>query len=441
MNAAPAVASDRLRIAIVHASDLGGGAERSVVGLHRGLRELGHESTLFVGEQRTLEPGVEAIPYVRGVPGSRRVARALERSFGWQDIYNPSFRALARRLRGGFDIVHFNSLWGSGGYADLGALPRITAHMPGIITMRENWLITGHCACFDACPRWRNGCGQCPDLDRVPRLPRDGTAFNWRRKERLLQRSHLHVVAVSDWLKARAQESPILQGKPVSRIYNGIDLNIFAPALGDDRWRLRRNLGIADEDVVVLLAGQAVNGLNNGDAPRHASAILDIPPGSRRLRPLLVGRRDGPTAIGTLAGSISLPYQESLEAMADCYRMADLTLVTSEAEAFGRIAAESQACATPVVTFDTGALPEIVSDGEGGFVLRRGDVAGAQEAVNRLARDASLRTEMGRRGRLFVSERFDAAHIARSYVELYRRACDRFADDASPAALHASRRH
>ena len=126
-----------LRIAIVHASDLGGGAERSVVSLLRALRTRGHEATLFVGEKRTSEPYVEAIPYERGLPGTRRVSRWLERRFGWQDIYNPSFRALARRLGGRFDVVHFHSLWGSAGYADLGALPAITRHVPGVLTLRE----------------------------------------------------------------------------------------------------------------------------------------------------------------------------------------------------------------------------------------------------------------------------------------------------------------
>ena len=431
-------ATTKLRVAIVHASDLGGGAERSVMGLHRGLRELGHDSTVFVGERRTDEPGVELIPYVRGIPGSRRIARALERTYGWQDIYNPSFRALRKRLRGNFDVVHFNSLWGSAGYADIGALPVITSDMPGIITMRENWLITGHCACFDACQRWRHGCGSCPDLVRVPKIPKDGTSANWRRKRDVMQRSRLHVVAVSDWLKARAEESPILEGKPVSRIYNGIELGVFAPDAGKDRWQLRRAIGLHDDDIVVLLTGQTVNGLNNGDAPRHAAEILASLTADARIKPLLVGRHNGPMAIRNIVSSVSLPYQASVQAMADCYRMADITLVTSEAEAFGRIAAESQSCGTPVVTFDTGALPEIVEHEQGGYVVPRGDVDQAAQAISRLAADPALRRGMAVAGRRYVSRHFDASGVARSYVELYRQAL--FGNTCGPghSVVHAS---
>ena len=261
-----------LRIALVHASDLGGGAERSVVSLHRALRAAGHASTLFVGERRTDEPGVEQIPYVRGVPGSRRVARALEQRFGWQDIYNPSFRGLTRVLEGRFDVVHFNSLWGSAGYADLGALPAITRGIPGVVTLRDYWMLTGHCAVFFDCERWKSGCGRCPDLAIQPAIPVDGTRFNWHRKQRAVAAASLHIVTISDDLKRQVESSRILADKPVSRIYNGIDLDVFRPCDADQRLRQRRALGISDNECVVLLAGQTVEGHRQADHRWHQSA-------------------------------------------------------------------------------------------------------------------------------------------------------------------------
>ena len=423
---ATATSTRALRIALVHAADLGGGAERSVASLHRGLKQLGHEATLFVGERRSDAADVIQIPYVRGIPGSRRLARAAERRFGWQDIYNPSFRALEKAIRGNFDVVHFNSLWGSAGFADIAALPALTRVAPGLITMRENWLITGHCACFDACERWRSGCGNCPDLDRVPRLPRDGTAFNWRRKRSALQDSRLQVVAISDWLAQQARESPMLAGKTVSRIYNGIEIDIFAPPTAEARRAARARLGIGEDELVVLLAGQTVLGLNSFRAPQHAAEILNALPKSIRVRPLLLGDAAPALAARISGDCVSLPFQRTPEEMAVCYSLADVTLVTSEAEAFGRIAAESQACGTPVVAFDTGAIPEVVLDGIGGRVVRRGDVAAAAAAMGDLAADASLRARFGSAGRAHVVASFDARAIAGQYEGLYRRVLDEF---------------
>lgn len=409
-----------LRVAIVHASDLGGGAERSVISLHRALRAMGHDSTVFVGERRTDEDGVVQIPYVRGIPGSRRVARTLERSFGWQDIYNPSFRALRTLLAGRFDVIHFNSLWGSAGFGDIAALPALTQDIPGVITMRDNWLLTGHCACFDDCNRWQTGCGSCPDLKRAPLIPRDGTSVNWIRKRTAVQNSRLHIVAVSNWLADQARASAILAGKQITRIYNGIDLTVFSPGSELNRSQLRREIGVDNGETVVLLAGQTVQGINGFQAPMHAMQILNSLPGQTKVRPLVIGEAAKQLASKIRLNAICLPFERNPERMASYYRLADITLVTSEAETFGRIAAESQACGTPVVAFDTGAIPEVVIDGLGGVVVRRADVAAAALAIETLSEDRPLRERMGKAGRAYSAKSFDSVDIADAYIALYQ---------------------
>jgi glycosyltransferase involved in cell wall biosynthesis len=45
------------------------------------------------------------------------------------------------------------------------------------------------------------------------------------------------------------------------------------------------------------------------------------------------------------------------------------------------VAAEAQACGTPVVAFRRGALPEVIADGVTGFVVAPGDARAAAEAV------------------------------------------------------------
>ena len=52
-------------------------------------------------------------------------------------------------------------------------------------------------------------------------------------------------------------------------------------------------------------------------------------------------------------------------------------------EPFGMVAAEAQACGTPVVAFRCGALPEVIVDGETGSLVAPGDVDAAAEAVKR----------------------------------------------------------
>jgi len=54
-------------------------------------------------------------------------------------------------------------------------------------------------------------------------------------------------------------------------------------------------------------------------------------------------------------------------------------------EPFGMVAAEAQACGTPVVAFRRGALEEVIVDGVTGFLVAPDDIGGAAEAVSRTA--------------------------------------------------------
>jgi glycosyltransferase involved in cell wall biosynthesis len=82
-------------------------------------------------------------------------------------------------------------------------------------------------------------------------------------------------------------------------------------------------------------------------------------------------------------------------------------------EPFGLVMIEAMACGTPVIAWRSGAAPEVVTNGVTGFVVESID-----EAVQAVGRIPNL----SRRGcRQAFEDRFDAARMARDYVEVYRR--------------------
>jgi glycosyltransferase involved in cell wall biosynthesis len=405
-----------LRIALLHAADAGGGAERSVLTLHQSLLRQGHESSLYVGHKHTNEAGVVQIERVRGVPGLQRLVRGAESLAGFQGLYAPGFRRLIRQLSPSTDVVHMHSLWGAGHFADLWGVWIAASRFATVLTLRDDWMLTGHCACTHRCERWRTGCGQCPDLTIPPRIKRDGTAFNFRLKRRIVHQSRIHVTTVSRYLQAKAEQSPIMRGKSVTTIYNGIDLLTFSPG---DQKAARQALGLPVDGLFVLLAGQSIEGIRQGIAQQAAEALKRL--NHPTVTPLLVGHSAPLVAASLPIHSIVLPFQTMPAAMAQCYRAADLTLVSSEVETFGRIAAESQACGTPVIASDAGGLPEVVKDGTGGVVVSNRDVDGFLEALRSLVGDGARRRAMGRAGVDWVTRNFADQTVAASYVALYDR--------------------
>ena len=86
-------------------------------------------------------------------------------------------------------------------------------------------------------------------------------------------------------------------------------------------------------------------------------------------------------------------------------------------EPFGVVMIEAMACGTPVITFEHGAVPEVVEDGRSGFIVR--DEAGALRALRRLG-------ELDRAGvRACFDARFTARRMAENHLALYRRLVER----------------
>jgi len=82
-------------------------------------------------------------------------------------------------------------------------------------------------------------------------------------------------------------------------------------------------------------------------------------------------------------------------------------------EPFGLVMIEAMACGTPVIAWRNGSVPEVIEDGVTGFVLDS-----IEEAVQAVGRVAGLSRHVCRR---VFEERYDAARMARDYLEVYRR--------------------
>jgi len=99
----------------------------------------------------------------------------------------------------------------------------------------------------------------------------------------------------------------------------------------------------------------------------------------------------------------------------------DLLLLPSEQESFGLAALEAMAVQVPVIATRVGGLPEVVDDGENGFLSPVGDVDKMAEDAAGLLMDAKLRKEFGRRARAAAIERYSTDRVIPQYIEFYER--------------------
>src|SRR4030081_2448423 len=109
----------------------------------------------------------------------------------------------------------------------------------------------------------------------------------------------------------------------------------------------------------------------------------------------------------------------------DYLSASDVLLLPSEQESFGLAALEAMACEVPVVASRVGGLPEVVTDGETGFLSEVGDIEKMAADAGRLLTDATLRREMGRRARESAVARYRTDIVIPQYIEYYERVLKR----------------
>jgi glycosyltransferase involved in cell wall biosynthesis len=97
---------------------------------------------------------------------------------------------------------------------------------------------------------------------------------------------------------------------------------------------------------------------------------------------------------------------------------ADVVVLPSFTEGLPNVALEASAAGVPVVATAVGGNPEVIADGETGFLVPSGQPASIAAKVNELLRDPALRSRFGAAGRHRMQELFTFDAQAKSYLQL-----------------------
>jgi glycosyltransferase involved in cell wall biosynthesis len=394
-----------------------GGAEGSALKLHGAFRQRGLDSWLAVGRKVRGDPYTLEIPNDRFRSGLVCLLRRLQnmlaaagptipsrilgklawwseprrvygRQMGVEDFHYPGTRQLLNLLPKLPSLVHCHNL--HGGYFDLRELPRLSAQVPVILNLRDEWMMTGHCAFPIFCERWKTGCGKCPDLNIYPAVKRDATAYNWQRKKGIYARSHLYISAPSHWTMDRAHEVMFedYEGVRSRVIPNAIDLSTFNPVA---RGLARRQLNLPlNADLVLMTAHTDFK-----DYATMKAALGQLRRNNSRELLFLCLGKDAPTApLGQ--GTIRfLGFEWDQDRLAKYYQAANVFIHASYGESFGKAITEAMACGTPVVATKDGGVSEQVVDGLTGFLAKSKDPCALSNFVAEILADTNLQQRMG----------------------------------------------
>jgi glycosyltransferase involved in cell wall biosynthesis len=249
--------------------------------------------------------------------------------------------------------------------------------------------------------------------------PRKERAF--RLIERGLARACDRIVAVSDEVRDDLVELRVAPAAKIDVIPVGFDmrrLSVPAERHAELRGALRRELGLADDALVVTFVGRVVP-IKRAD--RFLAAALELRDSGARF--VVVGDGDalaevrGSDAARTLGDrALFTGYRDDVAAI---YHASDVVVLTSDNEGTPVSLIEAAACGVPVVGTDVGGVRSVVEDGVTGYVVAP-DASPVAARIATLLDDAGLRARLGAAGRERVHARYAAERLAADHDALYR---------------------
>jgi glycosyltransferase involved in cell wall biosynthesis len=107
--------------------------------------------------------------------------------------------------------------------------------------------------------------------------------------------------------------------------------------------------------------------------------------------------------------------------VAEIMACADLLILPSQNESFGLVALEAMASGCPVIASNAGGLPEVVDDGETGFLAPVGDVEAMADGAIHILRDPETWRRFSAAAVRSASERYGVQAIIPQYERFYER--------------------
>ena len=272
-----------------------------------------------------------------------------------------------------------------------------------VFSLHGAFLYTGNCGQPYGCEKWKICCGQCGNLREATRSwALDRTAVSWKKMQRAFAGFEKDGVLcpVSEWVAQQTKMSGIVCEMPVKTVYNAVDAAFC--------WES----GLKKENVVLHVTAHFSP---NREHPKGGWYVLELAKRFPQTQFYVAGPAEFVTECPknvTLLGEVT-----DRQMLANWYRQAKVTLVTSRAETFSMPCAESLCCGTPVVGFCAGG-PEEISLPDYSEFVPFGDMNGLSQTLRRwLDKDVD-----GLAMAIRAKEAYSPEKMAGHFLEIYREA-------------------
>jgi glycosyltransferase involved in cell wall biosynthesis len=366
-----------LKIVHLNTYDGNGGAGRACLRLNNSLNEIGLDSKVLTYYKFGENPSITSLS--KGIIGKltaifnimaeRYLAKVFTKAvktpfslqwFGKSIAQHPDLKAA--------DVIHIH--WINHGFLT----PRLLAQLdelekPVVWTFHDSNAFTGGCHVRYSCENFHQQCGNCPLLRMSG--DQDISYRNWLRKQKAYSKFNFHIVAPSKWMASSVKQSSLLGIRNITVIPNTIETGVFKPYVKAEAKKMLK----ISPDHFVLMSGfmPSKNDKHKGTqylvaALNELAAREEIP--NEQIELVIFGNKDEKNIPVFPFKTTFLGTINKDDHLAKCYAAADAFITPSLEDNLPNTVMESLACATPVIAFTTGGIPDMVKHLENGYLAK-----------------------------------------------------------------------
>ena len=209
-----------------------------------------------------------------------------------------------------------------------------------------------------------------------------------------------------------------LSPKKIEIIYNGHDASRFTvPAARD----FRTTYGIGSDDPLIGMVASLYPMKRHADLLRAFALVREKHPNAHLA---LAGDGGEEASLRRLASSLNIQrHVHFLGRVPDAIPIIQcfsVCVLCSASEGLSNAVIEYMGCAKPSVCTNVGGNPELIDDGQNGFLINVGDIKSLADRIVTLLRDPPLAARVGRHARRKIVEHFSLERMVNSYTHLYQ---------------------
>ncbi len=309
------------------------------------------------------------------------------------------------------DIIHLH--WINHGFISLQQVKKILQmDKPIVWTLHDMWPFTGGCHYAGTCENYLKNCGNCPMLKRKHNNDLSHRLFE--KKKKLFNTGNITWVGCSEWMSNQVKNNGMLKNPKAVNIPNPIDTDVYKIL---NKTSCKQIFSFPTEKKVILFGAAKLS-----DKRKGMEYLINAINYLYKLRGndfILATFGKSPLEVDLSVEIRNINYLYNETSIVQLYNAADLLVVPSLEDNLPNTIMEALSCGTPIVAFNVGGIPEMITHLENGYLAKFKDSIDLANGIQYIMNSTQY-NQMQEASRNKALTEYTENIVAKKYVELYK---------------------